>query len=277
MHRRHLIRSRNLLVAVTLWATLPAAAHADAGRAGGDGTRAEQRDYKLAASARVFFRQGIAFADKRQWADAADRFRRAMSIRKSPVIAFNLAVVLDELGQVVEAAELLHQVAEESPADSPMASSAQTLLPKVEAKFASLEITLSGPAEGTVTRLDGLPLAPVQIGAPIPVDPGEHELSVERDGRTTARKQVTTAVDSPATVTLGTVYVPSPEEVAQAEALRQSQQVPVQAPSVTERWWFWASVGAVTAGTVALAAVLTLGGGSGDHVSSQDNALQTGN
>ena len=62
------------------------------------------------ASARELFEQGVALAERGDWVAAEDRFRRALSLRNSSVIAYNLASALCEQGKLVEASELLHRV-----------------------------------------------------------------------------------------------------------------------------------------------------------------------
>ena len=46
-----------------------------------------------------------------EYAVGIEHFRRALALRSSPVIAYNLASALEHLGQLVEASELLRGIA----------------------------------------------------------------------------------------------------------------------------------------------------------------------
>ncbi|HMI90773.1 MAG TPA: hypothetical protein VK509_05385, partial [Polyangiales bacterium] len=65
--------------------------------------RAQSEDASRAASARALFEEGVTFADQGHWDEASDRFRRALALRDSAVIAYNLASALQETGHLVEA------------------------------------------------------------------------------------------------------------------------------------------------------------------------------
>jgi hypothetical protein len=143
----------------------PASAHAD--------------DVNRSASARALFEQGVNHTDKAEWAEAADAFRGALALRDSPVIRYNLASALRELGRLVEASELLHALLAGSSVDAALRDNAQALLAELKPRIGHL--TLHAPADLTITALtlDAQPLDAAQLGLPLPVDPGTHHVQGE--------------------------------------------------------------------------------------------------
>jgi len=226
------------------------------------GGLAQDSDVRLAAAARDFFAQGLRFADKSQWEQAADRFRRALTIRYSPVIAFNLASSLDELGELVEASELLYRVEADEEADEALRQSSTRLLGSIRKRLAQLTVLAEGrPGDSTVT-LDGLRLPDVQLNAPFPVDPGHHEVVLLRGQHTLAREQVELAAGGKAEVSLAPARVPTPAELAALEMANQNRVAGDDEPPLTERWWFWAGVGTAIAGVVTIVTIAALSGDS---------------
>lgn len=219
-------------------------------------------DVRLSAAARQFFAQGLAFADRGDWTQAVDRFERARQIRPSAVIGYNLALSLAELDRVLEASELLHAMESDLDADAELLSSTRRLLARVAPRLASLTVTLD-PNVGTryAVFLDGAPLLAVELGAPIPVDPTAHEVTLRR-GRQVVRRYAVEA--SPGARLEVAVALPEAlSRAAMAARLRaQAEQAArvADAPPITDRWWFWTGVGVVVAGAVTAVTVATLTG-----------------
>jgi hypothetical protein len=132
------------------------------------------------AAARVLFQQGRGLAAGEQWSEAADRFRRALALRPTAAIRYNLAAVLVQQGKLVEASELARVVLQEAPARDPARAASEALLREVEPAIALLTIRIGGDASDVEVLLDGSVLAPARVGAPTPVDPGEHTILVRR-------------------------------------------------------------------------------------------------
>lgn len=225
------------------------------------GASAQSQEVRLAAAAREFFAQGIAFADKSQWAEAADRFRRALSIRESSVIAFNLASSLEELGELVEASELLYGIDADTTADPALRQSARALLGDIKPRLASLTVTVANSRSQAQVLLDGLSLSPVQLGVAIPVDPGAHVVVYQRGDSVVQRDELQLSEGQAHVLTIGSARAPSPAEVAAlAQQQREADSLADNDPPVTQRWWFWAGVGTILAGTVAAITIATLSG-----------------
>ena len=173
--------------AVTVWllGAVPAAAQDDTARA------------------RQLFTEGLEFADQGQWQQAAERFRATIRIRQSPAVAYNLAVALEQLGQLGEAATLLQTVVEDPDADRRMKQQARTLLRSVSRRVGRLTIELQSDLAGARVRIDSREVPPEQLGRPVPVDPGTRTVTLVRGTRVVERREVTVSEGGSESITLG--------------------------------------------------------------------------
>jgi hypothetical protein len=136
--------------------------------------RAEPIDPARSASARALFEEGVGHADRDEWADAADAFRRALSLRDSQVIRYNLASALVELGKLVEASELLHTVQADTRVDAALTQQAVDKLAEVKPRIARLTIHVEAALPDLIVELDDGVLTLSQLDVPLTVDPGKH-------------------------------------------------------------------------------------------------------
>ncbi|MDB4974859.1 MAG: hypothetical protein JWN48_3200 [Myxococcaceae bacterium] len=137
---------------------------------------AEVADPARSASARTLFEEGLRKADALAWSEAADLFERALALRDSAVIRFNLSSALIELGRLVEASEQLRTLEIDQRATPELRESAtrgrETLLPRL----AKLTIRIDGHDPSLLVLLDDRKVAPEQLGVAIPVDPTAHHI-----------------------------------------------------------------------------------------------------
>lgn len=141
---------------------------------------ARAQDASKAAAARSLFEEGVRESDAAQWDAAAQKFREALALRDSPVVRFNLAVALIELGQLVEATDLLRAVQRDTRTSSDIATRIPELLESAEKRLAHLTILVEG--EGGEILLDERTLRSEDLGAPMALDPGTYTLRVQRGG-----------------------------------------------------------------------------------------------
>jgi hypothetical protein len=226
---------------------------------------AQAEDAARAASARSLFEEGVALADQGHWQEAADRFRRALALRDSAVIAYNLASALQEIGQLIEASELLRKVRADQAADEELRKSASTALAAIEPRIARLSVQVRGQQTGDRVRLDARELLPAELDVALPIDPGAHTLRVERGEQTMAERALTIAEGQSQTVVLEIAApAPTPREVAVAAppvTPREPAHTSEAEPPLTGRWYFWAGVGAAAVGIGVVVAVLASSGG----------------
>jgi hypothetical protein len=211
------------------------------------------------ASARALFQEGVQLVERSDWENAEDRFRRALALRSSPVIAYNLATVLVTRGKLVEASELLRKIALEPGLDGKLRQSVSTLQADVIPQLARVRVRVELGQTGDVVRIDTTRLHEAQLGVDIPFDPGPHRISLERSGQILDEQTIELSAAETTDVTLRvSAIVPAPAEVAAAATPRRDA-APAAATradsdsALAGQWWFWTGIGvAATAVVVAV-------------------------
>lgn len=191
------------------------------------------------AIARALFEEGLALADRGQWARAADRFRRAAAVRVSPPIHFNLAQSLGRLGRIIEAIELLHGIEADRRADAGVRASARELRARLETKLGHVTIEVEEIPPAAHIELDEVTLPGDVAGVALPVDPGSHRIRL---------------IEDDAEVDASTI------EVGEGETITVSLSTPGRSRAedelLLEQPWFWAAIGMVVASGVIAALVI---------------------
>jgi hypothetical protein len=209
------------------------------------------------AQARALFEEGLDLAAHKQWDLAADRFRRSSTLHESPVVAYNLAASLIELGHIVAGGELLRQVESAPGASEEVRSAARSLLARAQARIAKLTVLLDGDAHDVSVRVDDKPLHPVVLGVAIPIDPGTHRLQAVRSQQTVATTTVTLADGSSevAHLRLQPWLNASLTGARDASAAKHdAQRTPIY-----KSVWFWGAVVGVVAASVTAAVIVSNG------------------
>jgi tetratricopeptide (TPR) repeat protein len=179
--------------------------------------RAHAQSASEIASAKQWFDEGIALEEKAQFAEALVKFRRALGVKKTPQIAFHVGLCELKTGALVEALVDLERAQELAKSDnnaqveSAAASEIATLRPRIP----SIEVVVQGGKPKRIL-LDGNALSEVAITAPIPVNPGDHEIVAENaSGKSASQKlSVNEGEKGKATLTLPSESeaVPPPED-----------------------------------------------------------------
>jgi tetratricopeptide (TPR) repeat protein len=219
------------------------------------------------ALARQQFTQGVAAAREGAWEQALSAFESSYALYPNPQTLFNVAGARRQLGRLVGAAEAYRRylLAPESETDAEHRAQAHQALEEIEPHLATATLDVQGLRERDVVRLDGTDLSPRALQAPLPIDPGVHELSVARGGEIAASKRfeaqaggaVSVALVLPEDEAPAQASVATPSEAARAasaETDRRPTEVE-QGPSrrLVKNPWLWTGVGAVlAAGAVAL-------------------------
>lgn len=224
------------------------------------------------ASARALFEEGLTLAEQGTWELAEDRFRRAYTLRASPVIAYNLASALVERGKLIEASELLRKVEHDDKVDPTMKTSARTLQADLTPRIGRLTVQVRDKQPTDEIQLDDAALVDAQLGVEIPIDPGSHRIALQRAGEQLDEQRIEVANGQSAQVTLGGNLAPTPEQVAAAVAPSPSSTPALPPPpstapanesgAVTGKWWFWTSIGVVAAAAIVGSAVAVSSGGA---------------
>jgi hypothetical protein len=210
------------------------------------------------ALARSLFEQGVALADQGQWLEAADRFRRAYTLKPTPGLAFNLASALGEAGKFVEACELLEQLSRDGSLNADLQAEVAAKLELLSPRRAHLTVQVEAESTDDVTvEIDGQPWPRVVWGVPVPVDPGTHSVVGRASPERVSEGQISLAEGERAThvVALPTL---APHAEPQAEPARSfPRETERRHPTpLHKRWALWAGVGAVVVAGVVLGVVL---------------------
>lgn len=237
---------------------------------------AQDDDEARAASARALFQEGVELADSSEWFEAADRFRRALTLRDSPVIAYNLASALRQLGQLVEAAELLERIVDNAGADPELRRSAASALADIRPRLGRLSLRIEGRQPGDVIAIDTHRVPDERLGSTLPIDPGTHIVTAARGEKTLHSEPIFVLEGSSYEVTFRLAPLPAPAPRAAALSVAkptprshnaglESERKPSQSFVSTAPWWLWAGAGALVVGAVAVAAVAASSGDSGNR------------
>jgi hypothetical protein len=123
------------LATVVASLAIPAVAHADGPSASDDQT------------ARAAFFAGLELRDKGATAEALEKLRTAYKLAKTPIIAYELGVTLNDSGKLVEAVTVLLE-ASRLPAESDAATEARVkaraLAGEIEPQLASVTVKIAG-------------------------------------------------------------------------------------------------------------------------------------
>jgi hypothetical protein len=166
---------------------------------------------EVAEAARRLFREGAQLANQGRWEDARDRFRRALAVRPSPLLRFNLAIAAQNSGHFVEAIDQYRQflLDDTDPANALRRHEAQTAITAIENVLATVVVTVQGTDTASEVRLDGHALPLALLGVEIPVDPTEHV--IDATGARGSRAQQVVRLGEGATNRVAlTLDVPAP-------------------------------------------------------------------
>ena len=229
----------------------------------------ESADLARDASARELFEQGVALAEQGDWAAAEDRYRRALALRNSPVIAYNLASALCELGKLIEASEMLRRVLVDDKTEAALRQTANGLHATIAPRIGRIQVELQGQGRDDKVLLDNRVLHNAQLNVEIPADPGSHQLRLERAGKTIdlqtfelapgGRQEVLLVAPALAATPLD-IDTDLADESQRPRAQNDPPSPRAQKPGLLTRWWFWTGVVAVI-GVGTLVGVAAASGG----------------
>ncbi len=203
------------------------------------------QDFATKSAARKLGEEGIVLFEKKQYAEALDKFNLAEQIVPAPTLGLRAARCLVQLGRFVEASERYLEVTRiEMPRNqlTPAFRKAQAdaLLEREDLLLLipTLTIDIAGPMEpSSAVFVDGELLPIALVGQKRPIDPGVHEIEVRRKD-TQVKKKVDVVVKQNQKVTLELPPLPA-----------------AKGPEVDPklRTLAWVGMGVGAAGTIAFA------------------------
>lgn len=184
--------------------------------------------------ARVHAEQGLRLYGADKWREAYAEFRAAADIFHAPTLVLYMARCQRKLGKLLDARVLYKQVvAEELPENAPAAfldarREASSELESINALIPSMTIIVTGHQSTiAVVTLDGMALTePSRVHE---VDPGEHVVVVEIDGREAYRRTAQLVEGARETLSVDIPLPPAP-----ASARNAPSRIPIAAASGVE-------------------------------------------
>lgn len=175
--------------------------------------------------ARRLFREGIREARRRNWQEAHDAFQRSYELSPRSTTLLNLAGTQRQLGQWVAAAESYRRFLSSNDERGRRARQqnrvAEGALEELEAQIPNLRLNATGELASVVVTVDDEEMAAAAYGELFPLDPGEHQVVIQRDGYRSVELAFTLEEGAEHAIDVGaqewTPIVPEPREVAQRE------------------------------------------------------------
>ncbi len=237
------------------------------------------------ALARQEFDAGMLAARDTRWEEARQHFTRSYELAPRPVTLLNLAGAQAQTGQLVAASESYRSFMSTASARDAerYRTQAEQALTALQARFGHAEVRIDGLAEQDEVRLDDAPLSRASLSLTLPLDPGEHVVTVQRRGAEVGRAafDVTEGATSAVRVAVRAA-LPSAEDTAREangasndpratgdSSLRVGSDPATRADEdsgggVLSSPWFWLITGVVVAGAATAVIVVTTSGSTPD-------------
>ncbi len=197
--------------------------------AGGTAGAAEPGAEELAA-ARQLFIEAKALEKRKEWEAALAKLRRVAEVKMTPQVRFHVALCDEHLGRLVAAINGYEVAADEARRAGRSAAEVVENAPRraeaLRKRIAAVRVEVTGTVRSSRVLLDGKPMAPALFGTEIPVDPGAHTVSVEREGATTFSKDLTLAERGHETVPIAIDDPEPPPEPAKPPPAASSAPAP---------------------------------------------------
>lgn len=185
-------------------------------------------------TARAAYSRGVEAYSAEKYQAAYEQFSLAEEAFPSPNIELMLGRSLSKLGRFVEAKAMLQraQAGSTAPKYANTANLAATELTTVETQLARVELEIENAQGDETLLINGKPVEPAALHAPIVLDPGPVKLELSRPGAVTPTvRQLSLAAGATERVPMK-VIVPEPAAVAaQAESLPAEPSVPITNPT----------------------------------------------
>ncbi len=133
------------------------------------------------AAAKQLFSEGLKLEEAGKWSDAKDRFQKVEAIKPTPQVTFHMGLCSARSGELVEAVVWLERAKERAQqARLPdVEAAADAELKSVRPRVPTIELVFPKDAAVVRVAVDGEQSRSAASGAPMLVNPGEHEVAVE--------------------------------------------------------------------------------------------------
>jgi len=155
--------------------------------------------------ARQWFADGLAREEKGEFAPALELFRRAAQVKKTPQIVYHVGFCESRTAALVEALVDLGNavtLARAAQMDN-VVTAAQAELADVNKRIPTLDVRAQKGASPARFIVDESAIALSMLSTPMPLDPGEHTITIEFASGATATKKETLLERDKKTIELG--------------------------------------------------------------------------
>ncbi len=156
------------------------------------------------ATAKQWFAEGLAHEEKSEWGPALDLFRRAAQVKRTPQIVYHVGLCESRAGQLVESLVDLDNAASIARAAHAevVVTAAQAELAAVKTRIPTLDVRSRTEAVPSKLIVDGSAIALSMLDTAMPLDPGEHTVTLEFTSGASATQKATLAEHDAKTVEL---------------------------------------------------------------------------
>jgi hypothetical protein len=190
------------------------------------------------ARAQALLREGAAFYEKGNAAEALDKFNEAYAVYPSPKLWFNIGQADRDIGRPAEAMNAFERfLAEARDASAISINEADRSVAELRTKLGRLAIDCS--TEGAEVEVDGKPVGNAPIPGSFWVVPGRHQVAARQTNAAPTMEYVEVAAGTIRTVVLR----PAPPPEAPRVSLAQSSTAELQGTSLPapagedQGWW----------------------------------------
>jgi hypothetical protein len=145
------------------------------------------------AAADALFRQAVALAKKKQYAEAVEKFQASYALDPARGTLQGLALAEEKLGRVASASGHYRELRDLSHEahDAQREQAAEKRIAELEPRIPHLNVSLVTAKDGAEVSLDGRALPKGALATPLPVDPGEHRVDAHAADGSTFSVEVT--------------------------------------------------------------------------------------
>lgn len=163
------------------------------------------------ATAEALFQAGKSLMDEKKYSEACPKFEASYKLDPAIGTKLNIAVCHEKDGKLARAwgawGEARDQAKREN--DKPRLELATRRQKELDPKVPKLTVNVTGPTTGLDVYRDELQLESAMLGVPLPVDPGEHLVTLRRGKSVLRDKKVDVPESSTGEVTIDATGIPA--------------------------------------------------------------------
>ena len=186
--------------------------------------------------------------EAKNYQEASQKFAESQRLDPAAGTLMNLATCEEKVGRLASAWQHWKEAIDSLPANDDRITFAGSRVEDLEKKLPRLQVTLlKGAPEGAKVFRDEIELGPAGQGAPLPVDPGPHTITVRMPGHFSKSTTVSVAIGEQAIV-----------DVQPGAVDPSAGAAPVKAPTKTIGW-IVGGIGLAGVGTAAVSGMMLVG------------------